>query len=337
MLLPLIDIGGISHILFFVLVGIILVRWVSEKRSLPISARVFWIYALGSALYTIEWPAAHFGMYTPNFQATAGQAFVEILFIPLAASAFEVEIERVLPWAALFECFCVWVGWQGMLNAPSFNSAFAALAIPFCPIWVVAVILLTILTHHGTTALLIAGVIFGVRFMQVRKFAHWALFLVVVGILAFAAFKHSGHNFDADERLRHWQAYWRVWITKPWWIFVGSGPGSYILISCMQDSFKWQLFLQAHSDILQILWELGVVGLFLSIWTGLTAMWGVRKNRQLLSALCGVATFAITYHPLRFAPSALLVTWIFYKAFSCLEKSGAPDDSLSSEAPFIHH
>lgn len=317
--LPLIDLGGIWHIAIFAGIACAVVKWTSIWREfIPLSARLLCCYVLLQALFILEWPAMHFGPYTPEYQATAGQVFVEVLFIPYMAMAFFRYTTRVIPYLAAFACLCTWMNWGGLLHAPSFNSAFAAAAIPFLNPWLVVGVFVTVMFHHGSTAVMIIWAQLLARVIRHRTAEGWMVFMVgTIGMYVIAS-EHSGLLFDGLERISKWNQFMCFWVREWRWILVGVGPGSFIWTSLMLDNFKpHSLFMQMHSDWLQILWELGVVGLGLSIWVFVDAVKRAWGSTDELAALFGVAAFGLTYYPLRFMTPALLTAYIFVRAFSC--------------------
>jgi hypothetical protein len=316
-----VDIGGVWQISYFIGVALILVGWLRHlkpREALPLPAKLLWGYVLLSALFIIEWPAPHFMQYTAAYSRTAAQAFIEVLFIPVGAILFNQQIKRLIPWAVALSLACVWFHWTGLLRAPSFHSSFAALAVPFLPMWMWPVVGITALTHHGSTALMIMavqGAVIGWSYRHVK----WVKPGMAVLLLACgaAAWIHSGAMFDGGERLMKWRQFMTFWAQeKKWWV-LGVGPGSFMWTSLMLDKFKPNdLFLQMHNDWLQIVFENGLVGLGLVLWTLLAAVKRVWGNPWLLASLAGLAVFGLTYYPLRFAPTALLTAWIMVRCLS---------------------
>jgi hypothetical protein len=69
-----------------------------------------------------------------------------------------------------------------------------------------------------------------------------------------------------------------------------------------------------HSDWLQIPWELGSVGLILALVAAYGMLRRAWESTELLCAVVGLFTFALTYHPLRFPAGMVLATLIAKKA-----------------------
>ncbi len=94
----------------------------------------------------------------------------------------------------------------------------------------------------------------------------------------------------------------------------GVGPGSFMWCSLLIDKFKEPMFLQMHSDWLQLAFEEGIVGILLVIATVLIAVKRALSNKRVLMGIAGASVFALTYHPLRFFPSAIMLALIFSEA-----------------------
>lgn len=330
-LLTQIDLGGIWHIAIFAGLSLAIVKWLFDWKSLPVSARFLWGYVLIFSLFVLEWPALHFGVYTAAYQVQAGQVFAEAVFTPLAAFIFFRMIRRGIIFLAFFLCVCVWFNIPGLMLAGSFNSALAALTIPFIPWWAALVVIGTVLTHHASTALMvIAAQLFA--FALKTKRARLPLALALPVLVGIAYLHQHGAWFDSTERLVHWKEYMSFWLKEPRWIAIGVGPGSFIWTSAMIDHFSGPIFMQMHNDWLQILWELGAVGLGLVLWVFVSATRSAWDSVESLAGIFGCAAFGLTYHPTRFFPSALLVAWIFVRAFfSCKSDSRQAHPSSSSE------
>lgn len=342
-----IDINGTWRLTFFWgMLVCLLPLLVVAKDLFGWAVACLWGWVVINALYIVEYPSLQFGVYSKAFETTAGQCFLEVLLLPTAVILFPLDILWVLPAAVVYEVGALFFHGYGFMIAPSFDTAFLALCLPFLlkprdkyygvRIALIVFTVFTILFHHGSTALMMLGayaLILGFRDKRLRL-----LTLVSLPLAVFAAVIHShGPMLDGMERLTVWSRYltrWAGWAGSQgdfyahnwrilWndlkactWgnISVGAGAGSFMWFSLLIDDFKPPMFLMMHSDWLQILFELGVMGLFLAGWVYRTALKRVWTNTPLLLGVVGSGIFALTYHPLRFFPSALLVTVIFARA-----------------------
>lgn len=311
-----IDIGGIWHIgMFFGLV--MLTLYGVRQTHLPIITQILWLYAMGYALFLLEYPYLQFADYHTAFQATAGQALAEMLIVPL----FALSLRRFYRlWFALMSLvisslFCVWFHWEGLLIAPSFHTAYLALCLPFLPFWLGVLTVFTIITHHGSTALLIL-MAQAIGWMGLKRRYKQGIAILLVAILVLVLSPHQMPYFDGLERLQKYQDYLTLWAADWRSILFGAGPGSFMWLSLLHDGFRGPLFLQMHSDWLQILFELGVIGIILTGGTVIAALKITRSQPQLFCAILGACAFGLTYHPLRFFPTAFTIACIFGQAFS---------------------
>lgn len=311
---------GVWHLSMFFGCVAIICALIWNYKNLSVWARFLWTYLLVSALYYYEFPIAHFGIYDTAFQVQAAEVFTEALIIPLGAIFFRKQILRILPLVVIGELICIWINHAGLLNAPSFDSLFCAMAIPLLPWWLIYAVVATALTHHGSTALLVIGA--QLLALTVKK-KHWLLlagFAASVLIL-FTAAKANSHGFgffDGESRLDTYKKFMQFWIDRPRWWALGVGPGSFLWASTLTNKMEggmWVegVWLQMHSDWLQIPWELGITGLVLLLAALVKSLKVAWNSTTQLALVFGCMAACTTYHPFRFFPTALLMSCIFYK------------------------
>lgn len=282
-----------------------------------------WGYVLLSALYMFEYPPLQAGSMQAAFMLSSARTFSEVLLITCAVFSFKQKHIRLL-----FDCLAIIeVGMllyqnSGLFVAPSFDLAFLALYAGFAPTCMIFVILGMVLTHHCTTAkLILLGYAFS-DFIATRNYLTRAMIAGFGLIILALAYFQSGHMFDGSERILYYTKfmhyYWDTHTQIPYLYHTdyvqrlfGFGPGSFIWISSMMESFKGTIFLQMHCDWLQILFELGIVGFMLVVAAFGKALHVARKSPLMFGAVLGCGIFALTYHPLRFMPSMMLVAYIF--------------------------
>jgi hypothetical protein len=322
-----IDYFGVWYTTVFAGMAITTVTFLASswaRKRIPLSVRCLWGYVFLYALFYAVCPVVPFGAITRSFQVTAAQVALELILLPIAAVLFFRSMRPILIFTAIASCLCVWFPYPGLMIAPSFNTALAALAVPFIPWWAAVFVIATAIAHHGATALLILAAEF-LGDVIYRRRLYWQLIpvLLVGGALTYA--HHTGKWLDGYDRIEHWKVFFAWWAQSWHWIVLGVGPGTFIWISIIMGKFTTPLFLQMHSDWLQVLWEEGLVGFSLSIWVWMDAVRRARQQRvENLAGVFGVAAFCLTYHPFRFFPSALLATWIFVTVFSY--KTGSLQD-----------
>lgn len=290
------------------------------KKVAPFSRALalLWVYALGYGIFLFEWPSLHFGEYTTAYQATAGQTFAEYLLIPLFA-VFYFKLIRDYIWVlVLLSLACTWFHFAGLLPTGSMNTAFAAACLPLLVPGLRALVILTALTHHGSTALLIVAAYFVLSFVHSRKDSETGVFslLLLLAASAFSAWCLSGKLFDGGERLMMYGKLMTFWTAEWKWVVFGMGPGTYLHTGLLVSRYRPPLFLQLHSDWLQLLWALGLVGLALALRGTWDAVKSARKNCEALQLLAGCSLFMVTYHPNQYFSSAILTAFAYLYAFN---------------------
>lgn len=328
-----IDIGGIWHISIFVVLAIVVLKTIWKQTILELEEKLLLAYVLISSLFIIEYPALPFGLYNTAFKGTAAEVFLEALFIPLGAFLFFDQAKKLLPWIVGIELIGVWFGWGLLVDGPSFAAAFCACAIPFLPPWFWPIVLITILTHHASTALLIVA---AQAFVVVLKARNKKWLLGYLGLLflflGIAYFHKQGAFLYGNGRVEKYADVMHFWTRRSSWIAFGVGPGSFMWVDLMRNGFAfYDPWLQLHSDWLQILWELGETGLALTIVVFARAARNVWNEPRKLSALFGLAAFGLPYHPTRFALTAFLAAMIL---ISCRRTSNQSRPRLESSPTF---
>lgn len=316
-MLPFIDPGGIWHITYCIGLMLIVPFYVfnGPVRGLPLSAKLLFTYLLFWCLFILEYPAIHFGPFTPNFQSTAAQVFAESLLILYAVGALSKWIAYLIPVLALFASMCVWLGLPGLMHAPSFNAALAAACIPaIASPYLIGFIILTALAHHGSTALLILGAQLLALILKKRVKWEWLLWAGIAGIVSATLWQNQPH-FNSGERLEKYAEYLHFWARDWKSVVFGMGPGSFVWYPIMRNLNNpepTRIFLQMHSDYLEVLWALGLVGEVLAVAVCARAVkkaWGM--SVEALAGVLGCLAFMLTYEPLEYFPSALLTAWFF--------------------------
>ncbi len=285
---------GLSIAVFFLL------------KKVPISrlAKALWGYILIYSLILMEYPYPFYGGLSRSFEASAGQTFAEAVLIPLAVLVYPKQILKCIPYVVGLEIFLLWLMNKGLMMAPSFDTAFIALCLPLVSPWLWVPAFITIITRHGSTALtIIAAQVFSYLLLK-RKFKH-----IIAGSMSMEALIWIKSDFllGFHDRFEAWTRFMKFWAETPNRIAFGHGPGSFMWSSLVIDGFKAPVFLAMHSDWLQITFDLGLIGLILCLAFTLETAW----KRRNLASLLGAVTFGMTYHPLRFLPSAVVTALIF--------------------------
>lgn len=330
----------------FAVMSVCLISFITfQAKRIGWIAATFWGYILASALMTLEFPSTPFGFYTNAFIGSAGQTFAEALLIPLAVLSLPFSIFKrswfVLEFLICLEIVSVWVIGHGVMIAPSFDTSLIAIFMPFMPGWLALISVITILAHHGSTAMmiLIAQCVF---FAFRSKNGKLCAALLIPLCIAAMVFHSHGPHLDGDQRLMAWKSFLEHWWNGTafmgsdggkdvimlrfggTWVsrMFGTGAGSFTWLSLMVEPHL--AFLSAHSEPVQIVFELGLVGLGLAVATFVTAIKSAWDKPCLLAMIVGIVGCGLTYHPSRFAPTAILICFVLRDA---LENKSGLDES----------
>lgn len=315
----------------------------SYSKQLGWPVVLAWTYFAGYALALVEFPAGSRGCYERAFEATAGMTYVEITLLPLTILLLPKRyidiLWRVIPFLIIIDLPAIWLGRNGLMIAPSFDTAFMAMALPFLASWPLTwVVLATIAFTHGSTALLVLGAqLFVYVAASSRGLGRSNKLLIWCGVaMGFAALiglayykAEGGHVFARPVRFAGWSSAMSFWLYgvpgKALWplawdqvnwylVFFGLGSGSFTWIGMMLAEYKPPFDTMMHCDWLQIPNETGLIGLGLFLGVCWRAIRLNLSKPKVLSALGGVAACMLTYHPFRFMPTMLLIALIAREA-----------------------
>ncbi len=322
--------AGTNRLGFFIGLSLAVLYLIS-RIDLYWPAKILWAYALIRVIYVIEFPLIHYGFETLAFQADAGANAIEVALIPALALFMDrrcrILFWRYLPFLMVWELACVWLGWRGLMIAPSFNCAFVALSLPLGPLWLWFLAIPTILTHHAATAqamLATYALVWAFRRLRLRYFLGAAASTLVGLYFVILSHAHNDH-FDMDGRLERWGGkYLCSWLYSDHtcgrhvlnWknILLGVGPSTFMRISVRINDFSSRSVLFLHNEFAQVPWDLGLFALFLCLIVYARALWISWHEKQLFLSLAALAPLCFAWHPFRFAPSAILVTMIIERA-----------------------
>lgn len=292
-----------------------------------------WFWVLLSAIRTFQLPQNDYGGLALLLNRTTGQAFSQAIVIPLAvlmlpswafkhwrtASCFMIGIEAL---------FLLTYGY-GLLNANSFDGGWIAAMLSVAPTWLIVPAVMLLSHTRGATAFMVIGAELAVwsqfwklpfevpnpKRFKIAMLAPGALLFLIVALII------QGKKLSNDsERIETWVRSFRWWHENHMEA-QGVGVGTFQWVGPWLQHFGIgqhtpDLFLQMHSDWLQPIWEGGLILGALMLLFYVSLLWHARGNARTLAALVGTGAFALTYHPLRFFPSAF---WIMCAAREALE------------------
>lgn len=319
-----IDPGGIwrSTIFFGVLMCLFLLAW-RYRKSLGWEVTCLWTWCLWQAIYLLEAPVFPFFDAQTAYQATAGQALDLMLMIPLCVLLISDNTRQWLAWSLrgvmIYEIAAVWLQWPGLQNnypsAASFDTALLAIYLPFAPPWLAIASLATIVTHHGSTALLIiAAQLFGWGIKHLNRYQVMGFLLILAGVLGGIAHYHTQVRFfDGEERLHLFTHYMKFWTLTPVFWFIGVGASSFMWISFATDGYSGHMWPWLHNLYLQFLFEYGIIG---SVFLVAVIVKALRESWHRPRAFCaalGYLACGLTYYPDRYFVTQLLGALILWE------------------------
>ncbi len=316
----LINLAGMTTLLF------VLVYRASKSLGYPIP--ITWGYFLLRALLVFENPLFHgdWSFHNSNgvsfklptqLDQTAGQAFAQLLLIPLVV--FVMPKRHFRYWQTFFlgigliETYFMLNDGEALMGASSFDSAFIAALMPFTGVYTVGPFLLSIvLSARAATAVMILGTATAAGL--VAHFKNWKAAVLTLVSMAlfiwFCTFLPSLHGLSSAGRVPAWIRFMEWWKVEASWTF-GTGIGTFQWIGPAIDGLEGsRLFMHMHNDWLQILFEGGVLGLLLAVSSFGFLLWRSWNRPKLFAAVVGLGVFALTYHPLRFFPTALFIACV---------------------------
>lgn len=285
---------------------------------------ITWLYFATNALAATELPIYRYGDLSSPFTASGGQSLCEFLCITLGVALMNKKDLRIasdfMLVLIIVENILVWWKGYGLMGQTSFDCALIAACVPLAPLWLAVTSIITISLHHGSTAILISMAQL-IAFLFKGKLKYWYFIPASIGLTVIARLHNVDFTLNATERLHTYKQFMTAWWDSGLLVrLFGTGSGSFMWISMVSSNFKAPLFLQLHSDWLQIIFEQGLVGGALAVTAFGVVIKRVSGDVKSLAAVLGVGAFAISYHPLRFMPSMLLFALIFLQAFNKTEK-----------------
>lgn len=182
----------------------------------------------------------------------------------------------------------------GTLGNPSHVAVLLALVVPVAPLFVLPYLGIGLLLTHSAIAMVAAAV--GVLIAHRLSWRWWlgGLLPLVSGVLWF------------DAPWASWITRWEVWRQafagqSLWAWLLGHGPGSWIAT----PHIVWgEIFLQAHNEYIQVVYETGLLGLVLIVgwaWTN----WARLRQVPACGSVAAMALIAVGLFPLHLAVTGM--------------------------------
>jgi hypothetical protein len=331
------DIFGWHQYIGLILVTLGLGYLIFKKYGLWVAA--LFVYTLISALMVFGKPG--FGDFGPlqykldRSTATAyGTVLALSIFVAFSTADLINKLWIFLEFLCIIDSVLVIKNNYGILNVGSMDGTFLALMLQpilwrgwkainlknkWMTIYAILVVLLpviAIIRTSGSTIFFIISVEFFALLFAEKKYI-WSVVLSVIVLIAGKL--HEGSELlNPNGRLEIWKQamHWWSQYANHW---IGTGTGSYLWIgpSTQVDSKMTVLWLWLHNEYLQILFEQGYVGLFLSLAVWFMALYRSRKTPWLFATFAGASVAMCTQFPLRFVATELLFLLILRDSFEC--------------------
>lgn len=316
------------------------------KRSKIAALAFFWMGA--SAIYSFNFTPSRyleFGKQIADLmQSINVRAYVALIacVIPMAVlNAYEMRsFKKTFYYLAMIDVFYTLAQWgfshpmTGFFNNPSMNACFVAVLYPLIafqaehtsvewepilkkPAGFIAVLsqvllpIIMILLSGSTIGVLTLGIVMATGF-YFDGFKRIAIFCF--GVAALGLFFKGGDFLSDSGRFEKWTA--AIGYLDRDYLF-GHGLGSYFLYGPHIQSMTGiggAIFVWLHNDVLQIIFETGIVGGILCV-----ASWSMAffssKSSWVRASLMGMIPFAFFNMPSRFFMSALFAAFLFRSAF----------------------
>lgn len=299
-------------------------------------AWVLWGYVLISSLFGFMNPIALYGKLQTQIDQTTGQAFAIAIILPLFVLRIQNStVSSLLRWIEIFtvinSILIIFFGY-GAFNASSMDASFTAAVLPmifFRPefyrmlsdnrgrplpsffqgafaILMVGIPVVAIIVAKSATAIVIlCSSITAYAFATKRYYAViFAFIAAAVGLIT-----QGPELWNSAGRFEQWAVALEWWTKNANPIF-GTGFGTFEWIGPSLRLADNAAFLFMHCEPLQILFEGGILGVFLASALVIRICHRARHRPWLVSTIAGIAVFSATQFPLRFFISAIFLLLI---------------------------
>ncbi len=346
---------ALSGLTFFLAFNTPKVYW----HRCPGAPRYIWIWAILSGLYVSLSPFPPYRdalVFEPNYlQAIIDaksimehsvKAMLAAILIPFAvffASRRTAESLLLgLEFLAIVESVLILAFGHGVFNPDSLGATYIAAIYPimlFKPSCknnrtqrdkILDVIKLLVWTNLPAAAIIYSKAATPF-FMLIGSMTVYFLFtrrslaaMAITSVLATVGLITQGHHFTLSRG--RWEA-WKLFMD--WWLehgnrWTGTGLGTfYVLGPVIQPGDAGQ-YLYLHNEYLQILFELGIIGLFLFLFLGLVMTVRSLNRPWLIATLAGVSIGLSTQFLFRYVGSALFLVLLVRMVFEDWSESRKP-------------
>lgn len=293
-------------------IGIIFISIIIFMNSKFSFRSVCALYAFVATATLTFWPYESIVMQAFKYQQRASFAQSLVYLVMAVLLIGERRLMRglvtLISWVFMLDAVAILFGFWGITWGLSFDAAFIVLMLPifYKPTMyhrvITALALMAVWKVGGATSYLVmAGLITGAAI----SYRNW-LWLTILPVLFCIGYYSQGQNLWLSQgRLDMWSAYF-LWFINNSNHYLGSGLGSFEWLGQMIYFDTVGAYTFAHNDYLQVLFEMGIVGLVLFTGTLLEALWRLRNEPLYFSTALGFCAFMLTYSPLHVFPGMMV-------------------------------
>ena len=310
---------------------------------------LFYLLAMGSGLFICFFtPLTHYQIYSTEIK---NMACIHIALSLLWITSFAIfflflkqklnsSLMKMFVYLAIIDAFImVFHDHYWVMGNHAADASFLACCLPLIcyfadgPLWGIYFIwmLIEILLTKSVTGISAVGiemVLWGL-FMFGKTSLKATLPLLVTGAFLVSKFMNwyrmpgiiANNNslFNDNGRFHLWKISWQ-YFSEHFYPYFGSGPGTFYTwgphIQNIHPETSGGIFFWVHNDWLQILFEMGIIGLILALFIFIFALYKLKNNGYLFTSLFLFGYVSLTQFPLRQPIFALLGGWLLFNAFS---------------------
>ncbi len=287
-----------------------------------------WVYFLLHALATATFPHWSPEGIHPNLavqiQKNAGLIlWMLTVYLPVSCCipkrARELFIYVLAAALVVDFTFMLGSGWGVLFTWPSFETAMAALVLPFLYFngsrmagWAAVLLWAFILSNRGLTGI-VAGVA-GVMAFAVC-YRHYFLALVPVSVLPLALWVHGPTSSGRVQAWRVWVLWWSSYANP--WVGFGTGSAEWVLpfLPWVPDDHSvGQTMNLFHNDFLQILFDTGLIGLLSALAVAGWLLYRLRLKPRYFACAVSYLVVMCTYFPLHYSIGQVILCILISEA-----------------------
>jgi hypothetical protein len=294
------------------------------KKDISLIGSIFWSYLVANAAWVSysAWydPSSYIHpLIIPAVRDSAKLSLWLLFCVPIGVMLFKNKILNIIKLGLVVNSAHVLAFGYGVFNAGTFDAGVMAASLPLFAsrsykklnfIMGLFVLASVISTRSATGAVVLLVVL--ISYMSIWKSY---LYAAAAAFVSFGvSFLLQGSElFNDSGRIIAWKNYIKWWSSEANILF-GTGVSTFDSICSFIDNGTGTIFVWAHNDYLQLLIDGGIIGVSLFAVYYLSILFKVRNNPVLFSCLAGFGACGLTYSPMHFVASQVIVCYLLIKA-----------------------